>query len=261
MTELEILQVLEHMEPSPNTEVDQYLSYHGEGHFHVWRVTLRNRPNTWIAKSPTHEDNLRLVFRDLAIARLGHLFNPPITPEAALVGVPPPVVERLLCRADDQGEPKCDRDVAGSTVFATHQLGRAYKGTLQNLEVESIARVVAFGSWVDATDSEYVDGLDGRAYSIDHADSLQGGRKWCEGEDVDVKFGDLAKLDDGRLRDPALYRHFIEEVAALALADVVHPFGGIPLDWGGTLKQRAHEAAYLLMRQRGMQGAVASYTG
>ncbi len=260
MTEREILEVLGQIEASPDADVSEYLSYHGEGHFHAWRVTLRDRPNTWIVKSPTHEDENRLVFRDLAIARIGRLFDPPITPEPALASVSLLVASQLACRAEDQGEPRCERAVAGSAVFATHRLGHAYKGTLQNLDRESIARVVAFGSWVDATDAEYVDGPEWRAYSIDHADSLHNATDWCEGEQVDVRFGDLARLDDGSLRDPALYRHFIEELRTLAPVDVIHTFAGIPLEWGGALEQRAHEAAYLLMRQPGMEGAVASFT-
>lgn len=100
MTEPEILEALERQNVSPDVEVSQYLDYHGEGHFHVWRVSLRDWANTWIVKSATHEDEDRLVFRDLAIARLGRLFNPPITPQPAFAAVPPRIVEGLVCRAD-----------------------------------------------------------------------------------------------------------------------------------------------------------------
>jgi hypothetical protein len=245
---------------APDYSVAEYLRYHGEGHFHVWEVRLEAQEGTFIAKSPTHEDERRLLFRDLAVARVGALFNPSITPYAGLAEVPSNVAKPERCEADRQGEPPCNRPVAAHQVFATQRLGRAYKGTLANLDEESLARIAAFCCWVDATDSEYVDGQDGRAYSIDHADSLSGAARWREGSDPGVKFGDLARLDDGRLRNPKLYERFLEELRHLTEDAIVGAFAGIPPEWKASAEDRAHEALYLLARRALVGDAVREYT-
>jgi hypothetical protein len=259
VTEREILQKLEQPDVQPGASVDQYVGYHGQGHFHVWEATLEGRVGTWILKSPTHEDEQRMLFRELALARIGRLFEPPITPHSVLAVVPETTTAGLTCRAHTQDEPQCDRPVAGPIVFATQRLGRAYKSALQDLDPESLARVVAYCAWVGATDSEYVDGHDGRAYSIDHADSLCGAADWREGADPGVLLGDLVRLDDGRLRHRRLYSRFLDEVRELSAAAVVEEFTGIPHDWLGLPEYRAHEAAYLVARMDGVEEAIAKY--
>jgi hypothetical protein len=122
-----------------------------------------------------------------------------------------------------------------------------------------MARIVAFCCWVDATDSECVDGLDGRGYSIDHADSLSGAQGWHDRENPVVQFGDLARLHDGPLRNRAPYERFLDELSRLTEETVIDAFSGSPQEWLGSQEQRAHEALYLLARRAAVEDAVQKY--
>jgi hypothetical protein len=242
-------------ETKPDDSVQEFLSYHGEGHFHAWEVRLDQQPGTWILKSPTHEDAERKLYRDLGLARLGDLFRPAITPQGLLTAVMTELIGAGSCLAHEQGEPHCEKQIAAPMVFVSKRLGRAYKGNLPSLDPESIARVVAFGCWVGAKDSEFVDGLDGRAYSIDHADSLC----WTEGDDANASFGDLARLDDGSLKNAALYTQFVAEVSSFAPEAIVRCFVGIPTTWLGSHAERAQALGVLIKRQQLLEPAVHKY--
>jgi hypothetical protein len=66
-------------------------------------------------------------------------------------------------------------------------------------------------------------------------------------------------LDDGRLRGPKLYDHFLDELNQLTEDAVIAAFCAIPQEWLGSDNERAHEGLYLLARQPSVGDAVREY--
>src|ERR1700730_10226283 len=102
MTRDYVLDRLSDAKPVSEYSVAEYVRYHGEGHFHVWEARLKGQTDPWMLKSPTHEDERRLLYRDLALARVGSLFRPPITPKTGLARVPNIIAEPTHCKAHEQ---------------------------------------------------------------------------------------------------------------------------------------------------------------
>lgn len=229
--------------------VVRLLSYRGGGMFHSWNVKVDGDDTPYVTKFQSHEQppSHRLVL-ELAAARLGRMFEPPVVSEHAVLDITNNHVKNQQCPA--QG---CGRPLSVGAAFASRQVdgGQEFRGRIPpSVPAERAASIVLFQTWLEASDAQGLFTGQGECYSMDHAAYLPGAQTWVANRAATpVVILSAGATTDGRFSSLEPFTRALDQLSALADVDIVRAFGGVPSEWFGNFEYRLSCAQYVLTRR------------
>ena len=254
------LEMQDQQAPRELAGVDRLVGYRGGGMFHSHNFRIIGDDARYITKFPSHEQQpAHTLFVELAVARLGQLFDPPLTPRPAILDIRPEHVAGVSC-----GQAGCPHLLEAGLAFGSREVPDVVEfrgGASPAISASAAARIVVFQTWLQGGDTQILLGADEQAYSMDHANYLQGGYARVPENDPDpaVSLVCISGLDgEDRLRSQRVFASTLQQLELLPEEQIVDAFGGIPTSWWGPLEVRMALAQYALARKPAVAATVAA---
>jgi hypothetical protein len=251
---------------------------HSGGVFHSRLVSVADEGVPYLGKFTCHEGRLRgghLLALELAIARLAHLFEPPLCPNYAVLAVDARSVDQIVCSVGQCTLALASGYAFGSRFLAdgcplggstlTHDAEVAHR--VMAINPENAARIIVFQTWLEGETlgdkPEVLVNQLGHLYSVDHGAYLRSASKWWSHRDQGVPayrpvvVSGLA--EPARAGGRAAFEMAIAQLNSLSPAQIVDQFGGIPNEWCGSRQWRTKVAAYAVARKPLVESALEQF--
>ncbi|RAP77233.1 HipA family kinase [Paenibacillus montanisoli] len=222
-------------------------------------VKCRNNPQDERLGSP-----LKFLTTDLVCGRLGQLFDPPLCPKVEIIDVPlnvaslathPPTKHRSAHK------PAPGPSFGSRLVENAIEVKIGGSDILDDVELEQVARLITFQTWLRGIDVSALVTSDRRLLSIDHGFFLTVYRwddpKFAKAEKIKPKIPSQFRMVE-QLKDPSLFAVILNELMSISDSEIIRAFADIPSEWGASLELRSKAAAYVLLRRRLIPQAISA---
>lgn len=246
--------------------VSRLASFRGGGMFHSYNFMVEGDTVPYITKFVSHEQPLgHCLLLELAVARLAHLFSPPLSAKYAVLDIKPEHVSGVTCQGG------CGRQLEPGHAFACRELPGVieYRGGNPSISLAShhAARIVGFQTWLEGGDTQMLICVDDQSgFSMDHAAYLAGAANWTLGGTAvpAVTAVCINGLEaNGRLQGSGTFDHFLHQLRQIPDERIVDAFGCIPAAWWGAsdVDARVKLAGYTLARRHLVGPALHAFEG
>jgi hypothetical protein len=197
---------------------------------------------------------VKFLATDLICGRLGQLFRPALTPQAAVVEIPPAVAEAAVhprTRRRPAERPSPGPGFGSQLVEGAVEIKADRGERIASVPPAEVARLVTFQTWLRGVDVSALVTADRRLLSIDHGFYLTAHR-WdrADFETVQVTVKLPSQLRDREaLSEPAVFAPALAELSAIADESIIRAFAALPTEWEVSLSLRARAAHFVLRRR------------